>query len=95
LPGPPWLRGERLEAAADALEKRSGTSLRQNDPGASKRWIAESRALAQSAAYDGLEGEIPTLSSGYHERALKTAREQVALAGKRLGLLLERLLKPR
>lgn len=95
LPGPPWLRGERLEAAADALEKRSGTSLRQNDSGASKRWIAESRALAQSAAYEGLEGEIPTLSADYHERALKTARERVALAGKRLGLLLERLLKPR
>lgn len=95
LPGPPWLRGERLEAAADLLEKRSSTSLRQNDPGTSKRWIAESRALAKSAAYDSLEGEIPILSADYHERALKTARERVALAGKRLGLLLERLLKPR
>ena len=95
LPGPPWLRGERLEAAADALEKRAGASLRQNDPGTSKQWIAESRALAKSAAYDGLEGEIPTLSADYHERALKTARERVALAGRRLGLLLERLLKPR
>jgi hypothetical protein len=63
LPGPPWLRGERLEAAADALEKRSGTSLRQNDSGASKRWIAESRALAQSAAYEGLEGALSILAA--------------------------------
>lgn len=95
LTGPPWLRGEHLEATADALEKHRGTSLRQNDPGTSKRWIAESRALAKSVAYDCLEGEIPRLSADYHERALKTARERVALAGKRLGHLLERLLKPR
>lgn len=95
LPGPPWLRGERLEAAADALERWPDTSLRRNEPGTSKRWIAESRALANASAYGSLEGETPVLSADYHERALKIARERVALAGKRLGLLLERLFRPR
>lgn len=94
LPGPPWLRGERLEVAANALERRPGAPPNQNDLGTIKQWIDESHALARSAAYASLEGEVPTLSASYHERALRTARERVALAGKRLGMLLEKLFRP-
>jgi hypothetical protein len=90
LPGPPWLRGERLESAASAL-LREGKST---SPGTIRQWIGESQSLAKSAAYDGLEGEVPTITAEYHERATKTARERLALAGRRLGLLLERLLAP-
>jgi len=88
LPGPPWLRGERLEAAAGALTKNGG---RPASLGTSTLWLAESRALAEKVAYAGLEGEVPTLSADYHEKATQTARERVALAGRRLGLLLEQL----
>jgi hypothetical protein len=90
LPGPPWLRGERLESAASALFREG----RGNSPGTIKQWIGESQALAKAAAYDGLEGEVPTITAEYHERALKTAGQRVALAGRRLGLLLEKLLSP-
>lgn len=91
LPGPPWLRGEHLETAAGALMAQSG-KLQNADP--PQKWLDESLSFARSAAYEGLEGEVPTLTAGYHERATKIARERVALAGKRLGLLLEKLLGP-
>jgi hypothetical protein len=89
LPGPPWLRDERLEAAASALMK---LGERIQSTGSVALWLTESRSLAKTAAYDGLEGEVPTLSAGYHEQATLTARKQVAIAGRRLGLLLEQLL---
>lgn len=88
LPGPPWLRGERLEAAASAIVKHGS---KPPSPGTSALWLTESRALAENVAYAGLEDEIPTLSAEYHEKAMQTARERVALAGRRLGLLLEKL----
>ncbi|MDQ5945666.1 MAG: hypothetical protein QG619_1088 [Pseudomonadota bacterium] len=91
LPGPPWLRGQRLEAAASSL-----MTLEKNPPtaGTIRQWINESRQLAENVAYSGLNEETPTLTASYHEKALQTARERVALAGKRLALLLEKLLIP-
>ena len=91
LPGPPWLRGQRLENAASslmALEKTPRTA------GSIQQWITESRQLAENVTYEGLDGEVPTLNAQYHDKALQTARERVALAGKRLALLLEKLLAP-
>jgi hypothetical protein len=91
LPGAPWLRGERLEAVADSLTTLGG------NPRSAKtvdHWVSESRTLAVTVAYADLEGEVPTLSATYHERALQTARNRVALAGKRLGMLLEQLFDP-
>lgn len=90
LPGPPWLRGERLENAANALLREG----KATGPGTIRQWIGESQVLAQTVAYDGLEGEVPTITAEYHERATKTARQRVAQAGRRLGLLLEKLLVP-
>lgn len=88
LPGPPWLRGEHLEQAADRLlaGRRAPAT-----PGEPEQWLNESIRLARDIAYADLAGEVPTLSAAYHERAQRTARERVALAGHRLALLLRQL----
>ncbi|MCP5267625.1 MAG: S1/P1 nuclease [Zoogloeaceae bacterium] len=91
LPGPPWLRGRQLEATAERLNEHIE---QPQQAGNVDQWLSESRKLADTVAYEGLEGEVPVLSTRYHERATETARQRVALAGKRLGLLLKELLKP-
>ncbi|HEX5802304.1 MAG TPA: S1/P1 nuclease [Azospira sp.] len=96
LPGPPWLRGERLEAAATAL----GNSLPDSAARGRSRgdatdvagWIADSRQLARTVAYTDLDGEAPVIDERYHERARRTAERQIVLAGRRLARLLEQLL---
>lgn len=90
LPGPPWLRGSRLEAAADRLMPLGG---QPGTPGSVRQWLTEGRKLSETVVYADLDGEVPTLDARYHERAQRTARECVALAGKRLALLLEELLR--
>lgn len=90
LAGPPWLRGRQLDSAADRLAPLGGTP---KSAGTVTSWLAEGRLLAETVVYAGLEGETPTLDETYHQRALQTARERVAVAGKRLARLLERLLK--
>ena len=85
LPGPPWLRGSRLEKAAERLMPLGGEP---RSPGSASSWMKEGRALAVSVVYEGLTGEVPSLSAEYHERAQLTAQERVAIAGKRLALVL-------
>lgn len=89
LPAPPWLRGSRLEGAAERL-------IRENRParavGTVGEWLAEGKLLATTTVYDGLHGDVPTIEADYNERALRVARERVTLAGQRLGLLLNGLL---
>lgn len=91
LPGPPWLRGERLEAAATALP---AATLRETKVAAGNvtGWIAESLQLARTTAYADLDDTAPVVDERYHQRALHTARAQVALAGRRLARLLDALL---
>lgn len=88
LPGPPWLRGARLEEAATRLLAESSGAVSLDSIAV---WLKESRQLAREAAYTGLEGEVPTLGAGYHERAQKIARQRVTIAGQRLALLLRQL----
>ena len=89
LPGPPWLRGDRLETAAQRMMRET---VAPRTAGTLTHWLDESEALARSTVYAGLDGEVPTLTAEYHERALRTARERVALSGHRLALLLRQLL---
>lgn len=86
LPGPPWLRGSRLEKAADRLQPLAGNP---RSPGSVSSWMKEGRELAASVVYEGLIGEVSSLSSDYHERAQRTAQERVAIAGMRLALVLQ------
>lgn len=89
LPGPPWLRGKHLEAAAHALG-----ALHAGLPsaGAPAQWIAESRKIARDSAYPPGDAATPTLSRAFHENAQEIAGQRVAQAGFRLAELLARLL---
>jgi hypothetical protein len=89
LPGPPWLRGRYLE--------RSVADLLADHPppphaGGSKRWINESWKIAKLTAYPPGDESVPTLTVDFHEAALATARQRIAVAGYRLAALLKRLL---
>lgn len=89
LPGPPWLRGERLERAAARLAAHADAPA---TPGTVDDWLREGRALAIDVVYAGLSGAVPTIDSGYQERAQRVAGERVALAGRRLAVILKALL---
>ncbi len=91
LPGPPWLRGERLEAATTALLDTTPADARTIAAGLNA-WLAEGRKLARTVAYADLAGATPTIDERYHARARRTANERIVLAGHRLAYLLDALL---
>lgn len=89
LPGPPWLRGKRLEATARRLAERHSAPVRQGSPG---EWIGESRALAASLAYPA-EGDSPALlDAAFRDQARRIAGERLLAAGHRLARFLNGLL---
>lgn len=88
LPGPPWLRGERLEREAQALIAATPAP----PAGTARDWLDESQKLANEIAYPPGDDPVPTLSDAFNERALATARRRVAEAGYRLADLLRQLL---
>ncbi|NJD23775.1 MAG: S1/P1 nuclease [Betaproteobacteria bacterium] len=90
LPGPPWLRGRRLEAAGKDLLSRYPPPVR----GDVAAWRTESHALLASAYPQELGSLLPIIGEHFHERALDIARRRVAAAGHRLGWLLADLLAP-
>jgi len=91
LPGPPWLRGDRLERAASRVDTLAGTTA---TPGTVGEWMSEGRALANDVVYAGLSGNAPAIDGIYQERALRVAGLRVALAGRRLALILKALMAP-
>lgn len=93
LPGPPWLRGERLAVASRAL----ATAYLQSPPPRSTpaQWLAESWAIAGSSAYPPMTDGRATISQAFYAEALTTAERRVALAGYRLGELLTASLRAR
>ncbi|MBW7901905.1 MAG: S1/P1 nuclease [Rhodocyclaceae bacterium] len=92
LPGPPWLRGERLEAAATMLLDAAPADVPAGEAvDDAAGWIAESLELARSVAYADLAGEAPAIDARYHDRALAAAKTQIVRAGRRLARLLDAL----
>lgn len=92
LPGPPWLRGERLDAAGRALA--AAYPAARADPARSRPelWIEESWHLARQSAYPPDDEFVPTLSAAFHDNAKEIARRRIAEAGYRLADLLNDLL---
>lgn len=90
LPGPPWLRGERLDRQAAGLPAGPAG-------GDVARWRDESLAIARDFVYalptdaDG----TATVDAAYAEAARGIARQRIAAAGARLAAWLDRLLGPR
>ncbi len=90
LPGPPWLRGERLE--------RNAARLLENYPkpvqGDVALWRVESHQLL-AFAYPKASGSLlPIISDGFHRDARDIANRRIVEAGYRLGRLLESLFSP-
>lgn len=84
LPGPPWLRGERLHAVSRALSAR----YPRPPPSTSAQWIDESWRLARDSAYPPGEDNVPTISAEFFDNAREIADRRVAQAGYRLADLL-------
>jgi hypothetical protein len=91
LPGPPWLRGRRLDAAGSGLIARYPPP----ENGDIARWRTESHALL-ALAYPLEEGSLlPIVGEEFQRRSRDIALRRVTEAGYRLGWLLAGLLAPR
>jgi hypothetical protein len=88
LPGPSWLRGDRLDAAARALATAQARAIRSVDSG---RWIEESWRLARDKAYPAYPATPPgnnalfEITETFYEASRKIAHQRVAQAGFRLA----------
>lgn len=92
LPGPPWLRGRRLDQAAVALAFVHAPA--SDDGGSPADWLAESWQLARTMAYALPAGDPPVLDARYRAAARDTAERQLVRAGLRLARLLRATLAP-
>lgn len=82
LPGPPWLRGPRLEAAARALRELNPPPAALGTP---EQWLEESWRIASDSAYPPGGDALPTIGPEFHANAQEIARRRVAEAGYRLA----------
>ena len=85
LPGPPWLRGRRLDDKARRLIAEY-PAPRQ---GSAALWRDESHRLLASAYPDSVGSAPPTITEDFNRRAHAIAERRIADAGYRLGRLLE------
>ena len=89
LPGPPWLRGDKLDEASQVLmtvHPRAGRST------SSRRWVEESWQIARDNAYPPSNDPTPIITAAFYESSREIANQRVALAGYRLADLLNRRL---
>lgn len=85
LPGPPWLRGARLERNAERLLANHPPPLQGDIAG----WRDESHRLL-AAAYPRSAGSLlPIVTEEFHRQARQIAERRIVDAGYRLGGLLE------
>ena len=87
LPGPPWLRGARLDKASKALVAR------YPKPGSSTptQWLEESWQIAKDKAYPPDAENVPTINETFFAETRKIAQRRIAEAGYRLADLLRKL----
>jgi S1/P1 Nuclease len=85
LPGPPWLRGQRLEKAA----RRLLADYPAPPQGNVALWRDESHRLLAEAYPDALGSLLPIITEEFNQRARDIANRRIVNAGYRLGRLLE------
>ncbi|WP_265945438.1 S1/P1 nuclease [Dechloromonas sp. A34] len=91
LPGPPWLRGKRLEKNAQRL-MADFPAPQQGDV---VLWRDESHRLL-ARAYPKTEGSLlPMISEEFHQQSRAIANRRLVEAGYRLGRLLETIYQTR
>ena len=92
LPGPPWLRGMRLDTACTDLLARHARPA----PSSTDDWIAESWRLARDYGYPRQTGPQGDLSPEFIDLSRRIADRRIVEAGYRLADLLgERVCRPR
>jgi hypothetical protein len=90
LPGPPWLRGARLERVADAL---LAAQARPPAQGGVARWREESRGIGRDQAYPSAAGSLlPIVTAEFRDQSRAIANQRLTAAGFRLGRLLDDIL---
>jgi len=89
LPGPPWLRGERLDTACRAL----GSLYPHPAQTPPEQWVAESMQLARDSAHPAGNEKDPEISAEFYENAKEIANRRVTEAGYRLADLLHDLFR--
>jgi len=85
LPGPPWLRGARLERNAQRLLDDHLPPT----PGTVAEWRAESHALLASVYPPDAGSLLPIIGEDFNRQAHAIANRRIVDAGYRLGWLLE------
>ena len=85
LPGPPWLRGQRLEDKARRLIAEY-PAPRQDTV---DLWRDESHRMLASAYPDAVGSLLPIITEDFNRRAHAIAERRIVDAGYRLGRLLE------
>lgn len=87
LPGPPWLRGKRLDDNARRLLERHPPP----EQGSIGIWRDESHRLLATAYPSEAGSLLPIVDDEFHRRSRETANRRIAEAGYRLGRLLDSL----
>jgi hypothetical protein len=82
LPGPPWLRGERLASTVQVL---IDTYPSRTLSSATQTWISESWQIARDHGYPTSPDDPPTLSVEFFDKSREIARQRVTQAGYRLA----------
>ena len=81
LPGPSWLRGQKLDAAGSEL-----TALYPPPPpSAPGQWLEESWQIARVDCYPAADNDQLLISAAFHQSAAEIARRRIATAGYRLA----------
>lgn len=92
LPGPSWLRGDKLDAAAEAL---MALHPRANQSLSSQRWIRESWLLAHDHGYPPGNGPVLEIDDAFLRDSREIADRRIVQAGYRLAGLLNKELPVR
>ena len=91
LPGPPWLRGQRLEDKARRLIAEY-PAPRQDTV---DLWRDESHRMLASAYPDAVDSLLPIITEEFNGRAHAIAERRIVDAGYRLGRLLQATISAR
>lgn len=91
LPGPPWLRGKRLQQGVARLLETVPPPM----PGDTATWRNESRALHGEVHPSARGSLLPIVDEAFLIRSRRLANQQLVTAGYRLGWLLEGIFNER
>ncbi len=91
LPGPPWLRGKRLQQAVARLLE----TVPPPTPGDVVTWRNESRALHGEVMPTARGSVLPIVDEAFLIRSRRLANQRLVAAGYRLGWLLEGIFSER